>query len=286
MQRIKPPCRKTGGFFLVEGMSMLLRVVGMALVSTLLCACTVLRGPDAEHDAEVPSADAPAVQADIGQPAWARASLAQMDGRPWHHMPLPGKRATQFVPALIDGRDAMAVTASSSASMLRKLVRVEPADLGSLRFSWKVPALIPGADMAERDADDAPVRVVLAFEGDRSRFSTKNAMLSEMARMLTGEEMPYATLMYVWCHERPAGSVIMSPRTDRIRKLVVESGARDLGRWRDYTRDVRADFVRVYGEEPGALLAVGIMSDSDNTRTRTQAWYGPLEWRPERVASP
>ncbi len=265
---------------------MLLRVGGLALVSTLLCACTALKAPDAGHDTEQSGEDAPAAQVDIGHPAWAVASLAKMDSRPWHHMPLPGKRATQFVPVQIDGRNAMAVTATSSASMLRKLVRVEPADLGSLRFSWKVPALIPGADMAERDADDAPVRVVLAFEGDRSRFSTKNAMLSEMARMLTGEEMPYATLMYVWCHKRPAGSVILSPRTDRIRKLVVESGARDLGRWRDYTRDVRADFIRAYGEEPGALVAVGIMSDSDNTRTRTQAWYGPLEWWPELVALP
>ena len=73
---------------------------------------------------------------------------------------------------------------------------------------------------AARDADDAPVRLVLAFEGDRSRFSAKNAMLSELARALTGEEMPYATLMYVWCNKRAPGTVVRNPRTDRIRKLV------------------------------------------------------------------
>ena len=29
--------------------------------------------------------------------------------------------------------------AASSASMLRQQVRIEPQDLGSVRFSWKVP---------------------------------------------------------------------------------------------------------------------------------------------------
>ena len=50
-------------------------------------------------------------------------------------------------------------------------MRIEPDDLGSVRFSWKVPELIAEADLALRDADDSPVRIILAFEGDRSRFS-------------------------------------------------------------------------------------------------------------------
>ena len=49
-----------------------------------------------------------------------------------------------------------------------------------------------------------------------------------------------------------------------------------LGRWRDYRRDVRADFVKAFGEEPGPLVAVALMTDTDNTGTRLQAWYGPL----------
>lgn len=235
----------------------------------VLAGCASWRGADAP-DEGVAAPDA------VQQTAWAKASLPRLDQAPWQHLALPGKRPTEFKATQLEGRSTMAVTAASSASMLRKQVRVEPQDLGQLRFSWKVPALIPGADMAQRDTDDAPVRVVLAFDGDRSRFSTKNAMLSEMARMLTGEEMPYATLMYVWCPTRQAGSVIQNPRTDRIRKLVVESGTARLGQWVDYAQDIRADFIRAYGEEPGALIAVGIMTDADNTRSTAQAWYGPL----------
>ncbi|MEY4265970.1 MAG: hypothetical protein RIS90_505 [Pseudomonadota bacterium] len=130
--------------------------------------------------------------------------------------------------------------------------------------------------MAQRDADDSPVRVVLVFEGDRSKFSMKNAMLSELAQAMTGEPMPYATLMYVWCNTRAPGSVIINPRTDRIRKLVLESGDGRLNQWLDYQRDIAADFEAAFGEPPGALLGVGIMTDSDNTRSKAQAWYGPV----------
>jgi len=198
---------------------------------------------------------------------------------PWQHYPLPGKTASHFAYTRKDGRDAMAATAFSSASMLRQAVDIPPSELGNVRFSWKVPQLIANADMALRDADDCPVRVVLAFEGDRSRFSARNAALSELARALTGEEMPYATLMYVWSNRRAPGTVILNPRTDRIRKLVVESGTAKLGRWLDYERDIRADFEKAFGEPPGKLVGIGIMTDSDNTRSSTSAWYGPVQLR-------
>ena len=101
-------------------------------------------------------------------------------------------------------------------------------------------------------------------------------MLSELALALTGEPMPYATLMYVWGNHRPAGSVIVNSRTDRIRKLVLESGPERLGRWLDYERDIRADYEKAFGEAPGALVGIAIMTDTDNTRQQTRAWYGPV----------
>jgi hypothetical protein len=118
--------------------------------------------------------------------------------------------------------------------------------------------------------------LLLAFDGDRSRLSARDAALSELARVVTGEDMPYATLMYVWCNRQATGSVIRSPRTGRIRKLVLESGPARLGQWLEYERDIRADYERVFGEKPGALIGVAIMTDSDNTHSRTQAWYGPV----------
>lgn len=195
----------------------------------------------------------------------------------WEHRGFPGKRATAYAPTLDGGtREAIEVRAESSASMLRQTLRIEPADLGQVRFSWKVPALIAQADLGQRDKADAPVRVVLAFEGDRSRLSLKDAMVSELAHALTGEPMPYATLMYVWCNTRAPGTLIPSTHTSRIQKLVVESGPERLNQWLDYERDIRTDYQRAFGEPPGALVGVAIMTDTDNTRSSARAWYGPV----------
>lgn len=195
----------------------------------------------------------------------------------WQHWTLPGKTATAYRPVRYgDARDAVEVEARSSASLLRRSLKLELQDIGDIRFSWKVPALMPGADMARRETEDAVVRIVLTFDGDRARLSARDRALSELAQLMTGEPLPYATLMYVWCPTREAGSVILNPRTDRIRKLVVESGSARLNQWLDYERDIRADFLQVFGEEPGRLLHVAIMSDGDNTGSEFRAWYGPV----------
>ncbi|MFM7004054.1 MAG: DUF3047 domain-containing protein, partial [Limnohabitans sp.] len=91
-----------------------------------------------------------------------------------------------------------------------------------------------------------------------------------------GRPMPYATLMYVWCNHRPVESVIQNPRTDRIQKIVVESGPQRLNQWLTYERNIRADYEKAFGEPPGALIGIGLMTDSDNTRSHSQAWYGAI----------
>lgn len=208
-------------------------------------------------------------------------SVAQADqtgAAAWRHFALPGKRGTHYSAQHLDEREAVHAQADGSASLWRQPLLKAPDELGWLHFSWKVPALIPDANMAVRETDDSPVRIVLAFDGDRSRLSPQSQMLSDLARALTGEALPYATLMYVWSNDQPTESVILNPRTDRIRKVVVESGGARLNRWLDYTRDVRADYERAFGEPPGALLSVAFMTDADNTQSKTMAWYGPVSW--------
>ena len=194
----------------------------------------------------------------------------------WDKMVFPGKLRTAYKLERQPQGYALQAQAESSASMLRQRLRIAPEQLGRLTFDWRVERLIPGADMVQRETEDSPVRLILVFEGDRQRFSPKNAMLSELTHSLTGEPMPYATLMYVWCNQCPSESVIANPRTDRIRKLAVESGPGRVGTWLSYNRDIRVDFEKAFGEAPGALLGVGLMTDTDNTRSTTRAWYGKV----------
>jgi len=196
----------------------------------------------------------------------------------WHAVPLPGKAPTTYRWAEKDGRAAWQAHAERSASMWRKRVVVQPEGLAGVSFSWWVQDLLGEASVADAEREDAPARVLFGFAGDVSRLPLRTRMMFELAQALTGEAPPYATLMYVWDASAPVGSVIVNPRTDRIRKIVVDSGPEGLRRWREHRRDLAADFRLAFGEEPGPLTSVALMTDSDNTRSSARSWYGPVSF--------
>lgn len=231
--------------------------------------------------AHLPSADTSSAAQQWTQPAadsQAAAPSAQADR--WQHQVFPGKRHNKYHLVWHQGRPAMAVSSQAGISAMRLARHVPAPLLGSIQFSWKVASLIADADLQQAAKEDSPVRLVLVFDGDRSLFSAKDAMLSELARVLTGEDMPYATLMYVWSNQLPVGTVVNNRRTDRIRKLVIQSGAEGVYHWQNYERDIRADYEYVFGAAPGALQAVALMTDTDNTVSEVQAWYGPVVFKP------
>ena len=198
----------------------------------------------------------------------------------WESVKIPGKLATEYSLVRVNNRNKLMANAQASASMLRQDLHIEPERFRALSFSWQIQQLIADADMAQREHEDSPVRLVLAFDGDRSQFSPKNAMLSELSHALSGKPMPYATLMYVWCNHRPVNTVIHNPRTDRIRKMVIESGPQRVNQLISYERNIRADYEKAFGEPPGALIGIAIMTDTDNTRSHAQSWYGPISLLP------
>lgn len=203
------------------------------------------------------------------------AEPATTDG--WHPVLLPGKAPTRYAVTQKDGRWAVSARADASASMWRRRVDVPPERLAEARFAWWVDALPDGAHVGDVEAEDAAARVIFAFDGDLDRLSSRNRAMFDLARALTGEFPPYATLMYVWDTRAPVGSVVVNPRTDRVRKIVLDSGPAELGRWREHRRRLADDFRRAFGEDPGRLTGIAVMTDGDNTRTRNQAWYGAIE---------
>lgn len=202
--------------------------------------------------------------------------FSAQDKAQWEAVALPGKLRTAFRLDKRQGRSSLRADSERSASMLRQKLRIPAEQLGRLTFEWQILKLIADADMRHRETEDSPVRVILAFDGDRQKFSAKNAMLNELSRALTGEEMPYATLMYVWSNQEPVESVIINPRTDRVRKIVVESGGQGIEQWHRYERQIRLDFEKAFGEAPGTLIGLAIMTDSDNTQGSARAWYGEI----------
>lgn len=178
-----------------------------------------------------------------------------------------------------EGRTVVRADADASASGLIRRAEVDVLAYPMLAWRWKIASVIERADATRRDGDDYPARVYIAFKYDPARVSLFNRAKYALIRLLYGEYPPHAGIAYIWDNRLPAGTVLASAYTERVRMIVVRSGAAEAGRWMAEARNVHEDYVRAFGEEPPPVSGVAIMTDADDTGGRATAWYGDIVLR-------
>lgn len=189
------------------------------------------------------------------------------------------KKATEYKLVKEDGQTVIRARASSSASGLVHPLDLNPAQYPLLQWRWKVDQLIEQADNTRKSTEDSPVRLVISFEGDLEKLDFGDRMFFDQIKAFTGQDLPYATLMYIWENRVPKGTVIPNLHTSRIKMVVAESGRDKLGKWWEESRNVYEDFRRAFGERPGRITAIGIMTDTDNTGENAYAYYGDIVFK-------
>ena len=90
--------------------------------------------------------------------------------------------------------------------------------------------------------DDFPARVYVMFDYPLEKLSFADRIKLRLARALHDPNLPAATLCYVWDGKATAGTIAPSAYTNRVRLIVVESGASRVKQWLSVERDVAADF--------------------------------------------
>jgi len=190
------------------------------------------------------------------------------------------KKPTRYFLIEEGGRKVLHARADASASGLQRAASFSILERPMARWSWKVSRLVAGADNSRAGREDSPARIVLAFDGDTAKLPRIDQASLYVSYRLSGQHLPYATLMYIWSNKAPVGSLIENPHTRRIQMVVASSGAAGVGAWQTLERDVRADYWRAFKEEPGRLLSYGVLTDTDNTGESVEAWYGEIEFRP------
>jgi hypothetical protein len=175
-----------------------------------------------------------------------------------------------------EGRRVLHSVSDGATSGLRCDVDIDPNEMPWLHWTWRVDRMDLRATVAADELDDSPTRVIVAFDGDNSLLSPRDRLFHEMVEAVTGYVAPFATLMYVWDGSAPTEGIYLYPRTGRIRYLVVESGAARTGRWLIHSRNVVEDYRRVFGGKPGRVTAVAVLTDSDDLKTHSEAWYGDV----------
>jgi Protein of unknown function (DUF3047) len=194
------------------------------------------------------------------------------------------KKPTSYKLVDYNGRTVVKARADASASGLVHRLDIDAREFPVLTWQWKTTALIKTADNRTKHLEDSPLRVVVTFAGDTNKLALDERMFADNVRLLTKQEMPYATLMYIWENRASVGSVLPNLHTSRIKMIVAESGAGKVGVWHDVARNVHDDFRRAFGEEPGRITSVAVMTDTDNTGESVLAYYGDITFR--RSAAP
>jgi hypothetical protein len=112
--------------------------------------------------------------------------------------------------------------------------------------------------------------------------------LLRVARSVTGENLPAATVCYLWDPLQVSGTAAANPYSRRVRYVVVQGTGAPLQQWRSESRDVAQDFLTLFGDElpkgsntsaVPSVSAVVIGADSDNTQARSSGWVAQLQWR-------
>ena len=194
------------------------------------------------------------------------------------------KKSTEYKLVDTEGRTAVKASADASASGLVHKLDLDPHQYPLLNWQWKVEDLIKTADNTTRQFEDSPVRVVVSFAGNMDTLPLDERMFFDNVRLMTRQQLPYATLMYIWENRAARDTVLPNLHTTRIKMIVAESGREKVGVWQNLTRSVLEDYRRAFGEEPGRITAIAVMTDTDNTGENAHAWYGDIVFR--RVAPP
>lgn len=195
----------------------------------------------------------------------------------WKHVPLSKlKRDTAYTPTRAEGRTILRGVADNSASLYVARLQTVMAPPMRVGWRWKTEALVPGADNRDKQREDAPLRVMVAFDGDHATLPDVEKKRFKRAKSLSGRDLPYALLMYIWSDQVPVNTVIPSAHTSQVKMLVAASGAQGLGQWQQVQRNLIDDYRHAFGADPGPVIGVAVMTDTDNTRTRAVSEYADI----------
>lgn len=235
--------------------------------------------------------------------------LAPPGAAAWVSAPLPAQKLppTRFDLREVDGRPAWRVESPASYGNLVHAVQRAGAQARTIAWRWRLDRAIERADLLTKAGDDAALKVCLLFDMPADRVPFVERQLLRVARAASGQSLPAATLCYVWAplvsagavpgavagaaggasfgavQAGPTAAVLPNAHTRRMRWMVLRGSESPLGAWQQEQRDLRADFLRAFGDETTTvppLMAVLVGADADNTGGHGLGWLQDLTLRP------
>jgi hypothetical protein len=127
----------------------------------------------------------------------------------------------------------------------------EPKQFPALQWRWRAKQLPTGADERNKMTNDSAAAVYLVFDST---------------------VMPRA-IKYVWSSSLPVGTRMKSPVYWRSYTVVLQSGDTHIGEWQQEVVNFYQDYKDFFGGEPGQVVGIAVLTDSDATKSIAEACY-------------
>jgi hypothetical protein len=202
----------------------------------------------------------------------------------WKSLTFRGvERATVYTPEFLEGFETVRAESNCAASgLVLPLDGITLERTPLLSWRWRVDRGLDISDEKSKAGDDFAARVYVMFRLDPSRASTLLRLRHGVAKLLYGKEVPGSALNFVWASRLPPGTVWNNPFESNAKMIALTRGVE--ASWRNETVDVSARYAALFGVPAPPLMALAIMSDSDNSCQETQARFGAFKFLSTRDA--
>ena len=188
----------------------------------------------------------------------------------WSVLTFRGRAPAAFA---AEGPGTLRLETEAGVAVLWRALPPAFANAGTADWRWRVDAGPPPTDLTRRGGEDRAIALYFLFADDAAAAARPPGSLREALRR-------GRALVYVWGGDAAEGAVLPSPQLgDRGRLIVARSADAAAGTWKPARADLRADFRRAFGREPGPLAGVAVSTDGDDTGSRIAARIADLTLR-------
>lgn len=200
----------------------------------------------------------------------------------WEEMELNADNLTEY--RLVKRNDSTSVikaVSSNAASSLIYGITINPGQYPQIEWSWKIKGVLEQGDLKRKRGDDYAARIYITFDYDKSRLSLGEKIKLWFLETFTSYEIPLRAINYIWANKAPVGTIAPNPFSDWVQMIAVQSGNGKAGTWITEERNIVEDYKKAFGEEPGSITGVAIMTDTDNTGGTATGYYGDIVFETE-----
>lgn len=204
----------------------------------------------------------------------------------WRLSGLPAKQAVpvaRFEASPLGSDTALALSTDKSYGVLTHAWPAATPAPAELAWRWRLDQPLARPDLTTKAGDDAALKVCVMFDQRLADIPFFQRAALALARAATGQDIPNATLCYIWDSRYPAGTQGANPYSARVRYIVLNGVEAPTGQWVSQRRRIADDFKRMFGQESTtlpAVVAVAVGADSDNTGGQSLALVDALRWLP------